>query len=131
NTPVSATVTPTATTCGMNNGQIAVTAPTGGDSPNYEYSLDGVNYRTAATYTGLAAGNYTVYVRTDGDNCEASYPVTVNGSTAFTAGISPNTSICPGASTNITASGGNSYQWFDGATSLGATATISVSPSAT
>lgn len=131
NAPVTATVTPTATTCGVNNGQIAITAPTGGDSPNYEYSLDGVNYVTTASFTGLAAGNYTVYVRTSGDNCETSYPVTINGSTAFSAGISANSSICPGGSVNVTASGGASYQWFDGAMPLGTTATINVAPAAT
>lgn len=128
NPAVAATVTPTSTTCGNNNGSITVTSPTGGDSPNYEYSINGTTYSTTNTFTNLAAGNYTVYVRTIGDNCLTSYSVTVGASSPFVANISPNSSVCPGNPINITASGGASYQWFDGAMSLGSTPTISVSP---
>lgn len=128
---VAATVTPTATTCGNNNGQITITSPTGGNTPNYEYSLDGVNYTSTTTYSNLPSGNYTVYVRTGEDNCETTYPVTVGASTPFAATISPNTSICSGASATITAGGGVSYQWYDGATTLGTTPSISVSPAST
>lgn len=128
---VSATVTPSATTCGQNNGTITVTSPTGGDGVNYEYSIDGVNYSTTSTFSNLASGTYTVYVRTSGDNCETTFNVNVATSTPFTAAISPNNTVCEGASATITASGGVSYQWYDGSTPIGVTASISVTPNAT
>src|SRR5690606_12286666 len=89
NPAVTATVTPTSTTCGNNNGSISVTSPTGGDTPNYEYSINGTTYSATNTFTNLAAGNYTVYVRTIGDNCLTSYSVTVASSSPFVASISP------------------------------------------
>jgi len=46
---------------GLSDGQIEVTA-TGGDG-SYEYSIDNVNWQVSNTFTGLAAGTYTVYVR--------------------------------------------------------------------
>lgn len=131
NTLPTATVTGTNTSCGNNNGSISITTPIGGDSPNYSYSIDGVNYQTSGSFINLAAGTYTVRVATPGDNCESSYSVTINNSTAFVAGISANASICPLGSANITASGGITYAWFDGATSLGTSATIAVSPTTT
>ncbi len=131
NPTISATVTPTGTTCGNNNGQIDITGVTGGDPATYEYSLDGINYVSTSTFTGLPSGTYDVYVRSEGDNCEAVYSVTVNSSTSFTAGVSANSSVCPGGSATITASGGTTYQWFDGATSIAATASTTVTPAAT
>ena len=130
NAAVAATVTPTATTCGNNNGTITVTAPSGGDGVYY-YSLDGVNYQVGNTFSNLASGDYDVYVATFGDNCEAMYTVTVNASTPATATVSPNASICPGGSATISATGGGTYQWFDGVTMIGATASLLVSPSNT
>jgi hypothetical protein len=118
------------TSCGYNNGSVTVTGEAGGDGI-YEYSLDGVTWVSTDVFTGLAAGTYTIYVRTDGDNCDAQTNFTINASTAFVAGISPNVTICPGENTNITASGGTIYQWLDGATVIGATATINVAPTVT
>lgn len=127
----TATVTGTNTTCGNNNGVITITAPAGGNTPTYYYSLDGINYQTTSTFNNLAAGTYTVRVATIGDNCESTYTVTINGSTAFTAGISANTSICPLGTTTLTASGGSTYIWYDGSSTIATTASTSVSPSTT
>ncbi len=127
---VTATVTPTATTCGNNNGIISI-ADTLGGLGTYYFSLDGTNYTTNNTFNNLAAGNYTVYVRTVGNLCETTYNVTINGSTEFVAGISNNTSVCPGNSATIIASGGNSYTWFDGTTIIGTTPSITVTPANT
>ncbi|XOV67912.1 MAG: M43 family zinc metalloprotease [Fluviicola sp.] len=127
---VSATVTPTATTCGNNNGSIAITGETGGDG-TYFYSLDGVNYQTGNSFTGLAPGDYDVYVATAGDNCEAMYTVTVNTSTPATASANPSQSICPGENATITATGGGTYDWSDGFASIGTNASEVVSPSVT
>ena len=46
---------------GDTDGVIDVTA-TGGTTP-YQYSLDGVSFQASSTFTGLAAGGYTVFVR--------------------------------------------------------------------
>ncbi|NVK64936.1 MAG: T9SS type A sorting domain-containing protein [Flavobacteriales bacterium] len=127
--PVSATVSATPTTCGLNNGSITVSGMTGGNG-TYYYSLDGINYQTSPTFNTLPSGTYDVWVATIGDACETMYTVTINPSSGFTAGISPNVSVCPGGSTSITASGGVSYQWFDGSMPLGTTASITVSPAA-
>lgn len=130
NPAVTATVTPTASTCGNNNGIITVTGAAGGDG-TYYYSLDGVNYQVSNTFANLAAGSYDVYVATLGDNCEAMYTVSVATSTPAAASVSPNQSVCQGGSASITATGGGTYQWFDGATMIGTSPTINVSPSTT
>ncbi|MDX2361444.1 MAG: M43 family zinc metalloprotease [Crocinitomicaceae bacterium] len=127
---VGATVTPTATTCGNNNGSIDVTAPTGGDG-TYYYSLDGVTYQVGSSFTGLAPGDYDVFVATLGDNCYYMETVTVATSTPGTGTASANQSVCPGETASITASGGIVYVWTDGVTNLGVTATINVTPTNT
>lgn len=127
NAPVSATVTPTHTTCGNNNGIITVTAPTGGDG-TYYYSLDGVNYQTGNTFSNIAPGTYTVYVATLGDNCEVSYSITINPSSEASATVSSNSSVCPGESATITAGGGVNYSWYDGTNLIASTASTVVTP---
>ncbi|WP_062045502.1 T9SS type B sorting domain-containing protein [Lentimicrobium saccharophilum] len=47
---------------GGNNGTITVTMPSGG-SGAYEYSIDGINWQASGNFTGLAPGNYDVYIR--------------------------------------------------------------------
>ena len=128
NSPVSATVSAAGTTCGNNNGSITVINPTGGDG-TYEYSLDGNNYTTNNVFSNLPSGTYTVHVRTQGDNCESTITATISSSTEFTATVSDNVSVCPGGSTIISASGGQTYAWFDGTTQISSSATTTVSPS--
>jgi gliding motility-associated-like protein len=59
------TLTPTATVvnadCGSQDGSIMAQVTDG--FPPYQYSIDGVNYQLGNTFTGLAAGNYTVLVK--------------------------------------------------------------------
>ncbi len=128
--PVSATVTPTATTCGNNNGVITVTGEAGGDG-TYYYSLDGTNYQVSNTFTGLAPGDYDVYITTFGNDCEAMYTVNVAASTPASATASASQSICPGGSATISATGGGTYDWSDGFTTIGTNASESVSPAIT
>lgn len=128
--PVSATVTPTATTCGNNNGSITVTSESGGDG-TYFYSLDGTNYQISNTFTNLAPGNYDVYVATNWKGCEAMYTVNLAASAPATATVSACQAICPGGSATITATGGGTYDWSDGFSSIGTNATETVSPSLT
>lgn len=125
---VTASVNVTNTTCGNNNGAVTITGAAGGDG-TYEYSLDGVNYQAGNTFSTLPSGNYTAYVRTSGDACEAQIPFTINSSTALSGSVSPTTQgICPGNSATLTASGGTTYTWYDGATVIGSTASINVTP---
>ena len=58
--PTSASVTQP--TCGTPSGSITITAQSG-----VAYSLDGITYQASNTFTGLAPGNYTLYVRNTAD----------------------------------------------------------------
>ncbi len=73
---LAATATPASATCGNANGSIVITNVTGGTAP-YEYSIDNTNWQSSNTFSGLAAGTYTVYIRDAGAVCVASYQVTV------------------------------------------------------
>ena len=128
NEPVTATVSALNTTCGNNDGKIIINGEAGGDG-TYFYSLDGNTYYTSSTFENLPAGTYTVYIATVGDNCEATYNVTVGASSAFTATATGNASVCPGGSTTISATGGSTYQWYDGSTLISSTASATVTPS--
>ncbi len=56
---VTGTVIPVAASCsGVSNGSITVVPSNG--TPPYQYSLDGGPWQTAATFTGVAAGNHSV-----------------------------------------------------------------------
>lgn len=46
---------------------------------NLEYSIDGVNYYSSSSFSGLSSGNYTAYVR-DSIGCSISFPFEI---TAF------------------------------------------------
>jgi hypothetical protein len=71
---LSLSVTQTAPTCGNNDGSI-IAAGASGTEP-YEYSLDGINFQSADTFSAVFAGNYTVYVR-DANGCTNAAAVTV------------------------------------------------------
>lgn len=78
-TPVVITVTSnTNATSGQSDGTFTVSA-TGG-SGGFEFSIDGANFQSSGTFSGLATGNYTVTARgTEG--CSNTLQVTV-GETA-------------------------------------------------
>lgn len=126
----AATCTKTNTTCGQNNGTIVFTNPTGGVAPNYEYSLDGVNYQVSPNFANLPAGTYTARVRTPGSACVQSYSRSITSSSELVATITPGTTICAGESVTITATGGTTYTWWDGPATIGNASSITASPNA-
>lgn len=96
---------------GTNTGSIIVN-PNGGTG-SYEFSTNGTNWQSDATFSNLAAGNYTVYVK-DSNNCIVGpQSVTITEPPAFTISITALTSInCFGAnngSLKVTATGGTPY----------------------
>ena len=116
---LSATTAKTDVCFGGTNGTITVTA-TGGTT-TYSYSKDGgTTYQASNSFTGLAAGTYSIVVK-DANNCTTTpASVTINQPvSALTVVATSQTNIaCNGASTgaiNITASGGYStaytYAW--------------------
>ena len=64
-----------ATTCGNRNGEINITAVSGGTAP-YTYSLDGLTYQNTATFTALAAGKYQINIK-DANGCRYTEEVTL------------------------------------------------------
>lgn len=87
----------------------------GGTSP-YMYSLNGAPYQSSGTFSSLAAGLYTVFVR-DGASDVFSLPVEITQSESLNLIITPDNPKCLGGSDGSAAalpSGGTapySYQW--------------------
>ena len=130
NAAVNASATVVNTSCGYNNGSITVTGATGGNGV-YSYSLTGSSWQASNVFSNLPSGSYTVYVKTDGDDCQTSFVVNVAASTAFTATVSANQAICPSGSATITAGAGTTYSWSDGAGVIAGSASTVVTPSTT
>ncbi|GAB5531080.1 MAG: hypothetical protein Roseis3KO_28570 [Roseivirga sp.] len=87
--------TATNVTCnGDADGQITLT-PTGGTAP-YEYSLDGVNFQSAASFSNLAPTNYSITVR-DANGCTAMTTSTVTEPTPLSLAFVDVDVTCNGA----------------------------------
>jgi hypothetical protein len=154
-TTASITVSPTQTTtytvtATNGNGCTGNTTRTVTVNPLPTPSISGVNTICAGNSTTLSASGGTSYAWSNGSTSSSitvspgqttTYTVTATNSNGCSASVSqavtvnpapiPNisgtNSICSGASTTLTASGGNSYVWSTGATS----ASITVSPTQT
>ncbi|MEI6696278.1 MAG: hypothetical protein WCO13_09425 [Bacteroidota bacterium] len=135
-TPAAATATVTVQlSCVTSTATVVITAPLGA----YEYNIDGGSYTSTTTFTGLAAGNHDILVRsaTVTSSISVATTVTVNAQpvspvAALSSSATDNT-ICAGSTVSFTASGGNSYEFFVGAVSQGAASstTTFVTPSLT
>jgi gliding motility-associated-like protein len=67
--PLTATVTPTNISCfGAHDGIIMITNPMNG-TPGYQYSIDGLSWTAATTFTGLGTNTYTIQMR-DVNGCK-------------------------------------------------------------
>ena len=70
----------------------------GGTSP-YTYSIDGVNYQSSETFTGLTSGSYTGYTK-DANQCVATIARNINR-TEIATSISTTNVSCNGGSNGI------------------------------
>ncbi|HTL80480.1 MAG TPA: T9SS type A sorting domain-containing protein, partial [Bacteroidia bacterium] len=127
---VAGSVSQTNVSCnGGSNGSATVTAS--GGTPGYTYSWS-PSGGTAATASGLSAGNYTCTI-TDSHACTGTATVTITEPTALVVTAGGTASICPSSTTTITAgsSGGTgsvSFNWMPGNLSG---SSVVVSPSST
>ena len=101
------------TDCDADDGTITVTGS--GGTPNYNYSQDGIVFTNTNTFTGLMAGNYTVYVE-DANDCVSSCMATILAPTTPMCTINNVVNItCNGAATgsfDVSGSGGNGTYEF-------------------
>jgi len=82
-----------------------------------QYSIDGVNFSANSLFTGLCAGNYTVYAQ-DINGCSATAPAVVASPTAVGANATSVSPICIDGSSLLSgsAAGGTApytYAWVD------------------
>ncbi|SDB41714.1 gliding motility-associated C-terminal domain-containing protein [Flavobacteriaceae bacterium MAR_2010_188] len=100
--PITATVTLTNPYSCISDATITVTNVSGGTAP-YQYSLDGVNFQTGNSFSGLTPGSYQVTVK-DANNC------TYNAGTIVIDPLQPPTDLsfsqspvtCPSNTASIT-----------------------------
>jgi gliding motility-associated-like protein len=127
--PTNVTLTPANTGCGASTGSISVGAVTSGTA-TFSFSLNNASgpFTTGTSYTALAAGTYTVYVK-DANGCTYNKTVvvgTATGPTAITFTTAPTACTSNTGSINITGvTGGTAaYQYsFNNGTSFGASNT--------
>lgn len=98
------------------DGEITFSNPTGGNGAPYEYSIDGgATYQTAATFTGLTSGTYTLYTR-DSQGCEGSSQITLTEPSPFDIYINATDLTCYQNATGfvqVVASGATSPYVYD------------------
>ncbi len=91
----------TAASCSTSNGTITVTAT--GTSP-FQYSINAFTFQGSNIFTGLATGNYIVYVK-DALGCIATTTVTVNNTVAPQITVVETAASCTVNNGTITATG--------------------------
>ncbi|WP_186525838.1 T9SS type B sorting domain-containing protein [Seonamhaeicola sediminis] len=103
--PITGTATLTTPLTCTTNGVIAVSGVSGGTSP-YEYSIDGVNFQSGNTFSGLTNGTYTVTVR-DASGCSSVLtPITIDALDPPTdMDFSSTPLTCPTNTSDITITG--------------------------
>lgn len=87
-----ATLYTTDETCGNSNGIINVVGSNG--IPPYTYSIDGINFQTAASFTGLQAGSYTITIKDGGGSQSTSVTTLTNISGPQLAVLSTGAASC-------------------------------------
>jgi gliding motility-associated-like protein len=85
---------------------------------NSSYSLNGTTYNSSNLFEGLTSGTYTVYARNQ-EGCALSSVVQIQSGTVLDAGT--NTSVCPGGTAQLSATGGGQTYTWDANPSLSST----------
>ncbi|WP_460218856.1 T9SS type B sorting domain-containing protein [Psychroserpens sp. MEBiC05023] len=102
NDAISGTAELTAPYTCNSTGTITVTNVTGGDAP-YEYSIDGVNFQSSNTFTGLTTGTYIVTIKDANDCTIITNEITIEALNPPTDLAFDNTPItCPSNTTTVT-----------------------------
>lgn len=104
-TAISGTATLTTPYTCTTNGVITVSGVSGGNPP-YIYSLDGFNFQSGTTFSGLTDGTYTVTIR-DANICTfVTAPITIDPLNPPTDLTFSNTPLsCPTITTDVTITG--------------------------
>ena len=133
-TPISATLTTTQSTC-LAGGTIEVTGSTG--TAPFMYSIDGGTMQSAAIFDNLIAGSYVVLVQ-DANMCTYTETVTINaspGTVLPTVSITSDvTSVCSGEPVTFTATATNGganpqFEWtVNGSVAGTNAATLTINP---
>jgi gliding motility-associated-like protein len=114
NGPAVGTIVTLPADCTNQNGFINVSAM-GGTAPLL-YSIDGITYSPNPSFTGLAAGTYTVRVK-DANGCISSSTATVALNNNIVADAGNNASICEGESIVLNgSSNAATINWSNAAT---------------
>ena len=101
------------TTCGEANGALEIFAGSG--LAPFQYSIDGQNFQSEATFENVAAGTFFAVIE-DANGCTGAFQVTVNESSAVDFEITtPNgTDLCAEGSLLLEAGNFDSYLWSTG-----------------
>ena len=114
-TPAAPTVSVTSQpSCTLATGTITVTSPMG---TGLTYSINGTTYtNTTGSFTGVAAGTYSVTVRNSSGCTSTATSVTVNAQPATPVLTVNSASVCAGVSTTLTIGGctGGTLIWSTG-----------------
>ncbi len=76
NPDINATFSITPASCAGADGAVTNIIASGGSGSGYQFSIDGINYKTDNNFTGLSGGFYSIRVR-DGAGCEKIIPANV------------------------------------------------------
>jgi uncharacterized repeat protein (TIGR01451 family) len=115
----TATITPSGPTTFCSGGSVTLTAP--GGMAGYLWS----NGATTPSIVVTSSGSYTVTVTNASGCSDTSAPANVTVDPTPSASITPDgpTTFCSGGSVTLSASGGGSYLWSNGATTPSITVT--------
>src|SRR6185295_7277934 len=95
------TATPTDPNCFGQTGSITASA-TGGTGA-ITYAIDGVTFQVSGTFSGLAAGTYTITAK-DANACTVTQPATITVPPQIVLTATPTDPSCIGRNASITAS---------------------------
>lgn len=82
---------------GGDDGSVSILAPAGGP---YAYSIDGVNFGAGSVFTGLEAGEFSLYLR-DGEGCIFEQTALLLPGPAWEIDLGSDREVVPGESVNL------------------------------